>query len=150
MSESNKHPSDRRILALHDGELAPGEADGIRAHCASCAPCGQVLQEISSVGAVLARDAAAEPLRPIWPVVRDRLEEAEHPVFRPAFGLATAAAVAAGIVLGVIVGQPRASVHEEAGTYLWSVVGSNLGDGDTGSLSGAWTGLTLEEGEEAR
>lgn len=150
MREPESHPSGRAILALLDEELAPGDAEKVSAHCDTCEQCRQLREELSSVGETLRAHVASGPLRPVWPVVQDRLDRASRPILRAAFGVATAAAIVVGVFLGLLAGTAESRRAESGGANLWSVVGSSLGEGGSGTLSGAYGRMASEEGREGQ
>jgi hypothetical protein len=51
---------DKRLSALSDGDLAPGEAQRVRAHVAGCARCRQALAELAAMRAGLSSLPAEE------------------------------------------------------------------------------------------
>jgi anti-sigma factor RsiW len=146
MNESGLHPDGKKILALLDGELSPGEAEEVRGHCASCEECRRTRDDLASVGRVLQAHPDEESLRPIWPVVQERLESTDRPLLRPLFGLAASAAVAAGILLGVLLAPTESQPDKIGGAYLWSAVGSSLGETGGETLSSAYAVTPSEEG----
>jgi len=147
MNETGSHPDGREILALLDGELSPERAEAVREHCESCAECRRTREELSSVGRMLRSRPEEEPLRPIWPDVRERLESSDRPLLRPLFGLAAAAAVAAGILLALILFPAERPREQSDGPYLWSAVGSSLGESGGEPFSNTYTSTPSAEGK---
>jgi anti-sigma factor RsiW len=146
MRTSNSHPRGEKILAFLDGELPPPEAEAVREHCRTCEKCRQVVAELSAVQKTLRGHMPSEPLRPIWPAVRGRLERTDRLLFRPAFTLVTTAAVLVGVFLGVLFGSigDRSATSETS--YIWSAVGSSFAEEDGGTLPDIYTTTTSEEG----
>ena len=153
MNDLSSHPGGKRILALIDGELPPTEADPVRRHIEECAQCRREWEELGAVAdslAALAAPSASEPLRPVWPIVRDRLSRTDRPILKPAFGAAAAAAVLVGVAIGILVGSAGSRATESEGAYLWSSFGSSLAEDGGGTLSGAYSRMTIEEGGSER
>lgn len=147
MKPHGLHPRGETILAFLDGELAPAFADEVRDHCAACAECRQVSQELSSVREILVAHPGSAPLRPVWPAVQGRLERPASPFFRPAFGIATTAAALVGILLGVFVGSIGNRHPRHEGAYLWSVVPSSIAQDGGGTLPDIYAITTSASGE---
>jgi anti-sigma factor RsiW len=150
MNASDSHPGGKRILAWLDGELPEGEADLVRRHCEECEPCRQEWEELTAVGEALAAAPASKPISPVWPEIRDRLSEPDRPILKPAFGAAAAAAVLAGVAIGVLVGSGESQAPVSEGSYLWSAVGSSMAEDGGGTLSGAYTKMTIEQEDKER
>jgi anti-sigma factor RsiW len=150
MNDPGSHPGEKRILAFLDGELGPAEAEEVRDHCQACGPCGRVRDGFLAIGSALNSQGSAEPLRPVWPVVEGRLEEARRSILRPVFGAAAAAAVAFGLFLGLLLGSTGSGAPETESSYLWSSTGSSLTGGSEGTLFGAYAGIGSESGRRGR
>ena len=150
MNDLGSHPGGKRILAWLDGELPESEADLVRRHCEECEQCRQEWEELAAVGDALTAAPATEPVRPVWPVVRNRLSPPDRPILQPAFGAAAAAAVLAGIAIGIFVGSSEGRAPESERSYLWSAVGSTLAEDGGGTLSGAYTRMTTRQEDSER
>ena len=64
----SRHPSERALMALHDGEVAEPEASRLRSHADSCARCRAWLSDLDRVGAV----ARGEVVPVVTPVLARR------------------------------------------------------------------------------
>jgi anti-sigma factor RsiW len=146
MRAPGPHPRETAILAFLDGELGPLDADAVRNHCSDCEQCRQVLQELSVVSRALQSLPPAEPVRPVWPAVRDGLERARLPIFRPAFAAATTATALLGVLLGVWIGSIGSRATEPSGSYLWSYVASSITEEGGDSLPDIYSTATSREG----
>ncbi len=124
MKMASPHPTNEKILAFLVGELTPAEGEAVSEHCRNCALCRQLLASLSATQEKLATDSPAEPLRPLWPDVHDRLERDRISFLRPAFAMKTAVALVFGIALGLLAGSGSDKVVESEGSYLWSVISS--------------------------
>ena len=87
-----------------------------------------------------------EPIRPVWPSVRDRLKRERRPVLRSMFGAAAAAALLVGVGIGLFIGSSAKPAQESGSSSLWSAVGSSLAEDGGGSLSGTWSRMMSGEG----
>ena len=92
-------------------------------------------------------EANPEPLKAMWPVVRERLNGlAPAPRYRAAFAMATSAVAAFGVALGLYLGmwfgEPPAVVSDSA----WSEISSTLTGSDAVSFSDIYFASVEEEG----
>lgn len=150
MNAHGPHPGEPRIMALIDGELAPSEAGEVRDHCSSCSSCAKILEEFSRVRETLGSHERGEPVRPIWPAVRERREKARLPVFRAASTATAAAMAATGVVIGLLVGS---AVHRPAatrGAYLWPLVASSIGGQSGATVPDIYSIAETGEGRSRR
>ena len=110
-----EHPDGLALQAYHDGELEAPAAAVVADHCAKCAVCRAELDELSSVGRLLAEAPAPALRRPVWPRVRPG--RAQESRLRPVLGLA---ACAAGIVAGVLLGPIRFQTEDVDSDVTWT------------------------------
>jgi anti-sigma factor RsiW len=129
MELSEGHVTDK-IRACLDGELAPDEAARVRAHCARCRACHRAWTEIENLYRILESDTGAEPLRPVWPGVRERIGEPRRGLARFPFAVGASAAAAAGLLLGLLLGSVGETLGSRAESS-WSEVGTLLTDSGT-------------------
>ncbi len=141
MTPSSQHmpcPREQALLALHDHELPEVEANELRNHVASCAPCAQALETIQmyqGVVAELAGSTASAPFSLPWEDVEKAIvQDMEHRSTGPGGGaswmqrppvrwaFAAAAAVGLALVGGPLLNQLR----EGPGVHTPLVQGSPL------------------------
>ncbi|MBM3320881.1 MAG: hypothetical protein FJY73_09425 [Candidatus Eisenbacteria bacterium] len=119
-----------KIRACLDGELAPDESAWVRAHCARCETCHRAWTELENLYRILESDAGAEPLRPVWPGLREHIAEPRRGALRFPFAVGASAAAAAGLLLGFLLGSAEGWLVSRA-ENSWSEVGTLLTDSET-------------------
>jgi anti-sigma factor RsiW len=67
---------EEKIQTCIDGELAPAEAEAVRAHCRACERCGRVWAQIEAVHHALDAAGPIEESPSIWPLIAARLHGA--------------------------------------------------------------------------
>lgn len=107
----------RQLSAYLDSELAPGEADEIRAHLAGCAACREELSRLQQVKALLGRLPERPVPEELWPAIHRRIGAPATPTVaslrgalrgmlrRPALALGGAALVAALVAVPLVRGH---------------------------------------------
>ncbi len=137
-----------RLQPFLDGELPASEAAAVEAHASTCPACGAALAELRSVHALLARDGGVEPIRPVWPAVRDALRRRSPGRPSLAYLFAASALAAAGLFIGLHLGEGTATRSATVGTEsAWSSLSSTLGSGNPGNLAGIYlTGVERSGG----
>lgn len=93
------HPGPEILLAYHEGELDPGEAERVQDHLALCPDCTRVILEMAELAGVepsLEGQLSGEEMARLWPTVQSRLS-AERPA-APRWPLALAAALLLAVV----------------------------------------------------
>lgn len=110
MSEHLPCPRLPEVLALRDGELAPGSAVEAEQHLAGCTACRHEVRSLEALGALIRTgDPAALLTRCAGSLSPSGAAPGTHPtIVRRRAGWATLAAAAAGMVLMVSVRTPSA------------------------------------------
>ena len=107
MSMMNAHPGDL-LSALLDGELSPGEEEGVRAHLDECAQCRRELQFISEARSFV-RDLA--PVDPPFGLFERMLRPRNRWARRGVAALTGAAAVSVAVMAFATPREPHVSPH---------------------------------------
>lgn len=132
------------IDALLDGELTAAEADGVRAHCATCARCAAALEEATRLRAVLRADDAEPPLRPMWPQIEERIHGGARADWRMLLGSGLAAA--AGIALAFLLGTMGPTTPQATTDDAWASLGATVAGGPASAMSDIYLDTTVQEG----
>ena len=148
MTDETEGHVERRLQPFLDGELAASEAAAVEAHASKCPACGAALSGLRSVHALLALDPGVEPIRPVWPSVRDALPRRSPGRPSPAYLFAASALAAAGLFIGLHLGGGTAArTAAIAPETAWSSLSSTLGSGSPGNLAGIYlTGVETSRG----
>ncbi len=147
MSERNEQHVDLQIQACFDGELNEQDQSAVRDHLATCERCASIWAEMEQVGAALAGSTRPDPVRPLWPAVRDQLEENRSARMGIAFRMGASLAAAAGILIGLYMSSPESSVNY-TDDETWAEFGSLLGSEEEATLDYLYL-TTDETGGEA-
>jgi len=126
MKSETRHPTQQELQALVDGELDESRATAVQQHCLDCTDCRQLRDEFLAVYEMLDAAPSPEPLRPMWPQVRQRLHPEPTPRFGLSFALGTSALTAAGIVLGIFLGSLGTRSYDSQQQDIWSALGSSI------------------------
>ncbi|MFC2173150.1 anti-sigma factor family protein [Acidobacteriota bacterium] len=142
----DQHCEDR-LQAYLDGELTKNQTGRIEGHLARCPSCRGVLDELKAVGHTMKSEADPEPLRAMWPAVRERLKRpTPAPRHRAAFAMATSAVAVIGVVLGLFLGMWKGEASTVATDGAWAEIATTLTAGDAISLSDIYLAAVPEEG----
>jgi len=139
---------DDRLEAFVAGEVTAEEAGRIRAHCTDCPRCRRALAETRAVWDALGNDASPELPRPLWPLLRARLEKPISPRARLALTVSASAAAVAGLILGIYLGSQFMGAPSAWQQETWTQVGSLLADGGQGTLDQVYVSGFDEGGDE--
>jgi anti-sigma factor RsiW len=150
MSRTRDHYSDNQMQEFLNGELSEHENGQIRSHTETCAECRQLMRELVTVRELLRADAPAEPIRPMWPAVRERLEAAARPRFRLVFALGTSAAAIAGIILGLYLGSLGSRPTGIPPEGMWSDVPTTLTNNPSGGIADVFLAAPTQEGDVSK
>ena len=127
----NDHLTEKQLLDLVDGGVAPNRADGLRAHLAGCASCREALAEVEGFVAAIAAPPAIDEDAHVRAIMT-RLD-APRAVPAPArrwgriAGAASALALAAGLVLVVANGQRGDPGFTARGGEVGASLGRDVG-----------------------
>jgi len=127
----NDHLTEKQLLDLVDGGVAPNRADGLRAHLAGCASCREALAEVEGFVAAIAAPPAIDEDAHVRAIMT-RLD-APRAVPAPArrwgriVGAASALALAAGLVLVVANGQRGDPGFTARGGEVGASLGRDVG-----------------------
>jgi anti-sigma factor RsiW len=123
---SSEHYTEDRILAYLSGELVETEAVQVREHLQTCGECQRVSRELRALQRLLDSDVTPEPLGPVWPAVRARIQPTIRQPHRWRWVMATATAAAVGVLIGLSVRTKAPPAQSDLGYPLWSAVSSSL------------------------
>jgi anti-sigma factor RsiW len=156
---------ENKIKACIDGELAPAEAEAVRAHCRACESCARAWAQIEAVERVLAEADPIEASASIWPQVAARVRSegllgespevagsrriarriAWRPRLQPAFALGAAIAVVAGLAVGLVLGPGRTEPDANAAADTINLAsGSLLADEGATTLDEVYLAATYD------
>jgi anti-sigma factor RsiW len=142
----DKHCEDL-LQAYLDGELTGNEVDRIDGHLARCPSCRGVLEQFEAVGKAMRSEADPEPLRAMWPAVRDRLKgQMPAPRFRVVFAMATSAVAVLGVALGLSLGMLSEDASSAVSDGAWAEIATTLTGSDAVSVSDTYLAAMPDEG----
>ncbi len=93
---------------------------------------------------------AAEPPRPLWPMVRGRLKSRISFRFRLLIAATSSAAAAAGLAVGFLMGPSAGSTAVSWQEETWAAVGSLVADGSAITFDDVYFSTASDEGGDER
>lgn len=158
------HPEPEALLAYQAGELAPAEAERLRAHVAACTTCRQCVDDFAALPDLEAEDSPRNEtdLATDWADLLDRLRRDEAgagtptapprvvPMRRPPAVLAWLP-LAASLLLATGLGfwgwaEHRRAERMQAAAMVSFAAGATRGDEPTVPAAGAWLDFDLKAG----